>query len=175
MTLVVEAGIIQSLSHRARLAAMKRWRGGRRAGRQYRRVAAQEAAATGDVEGAQQLIEGEREDEDVREERLMIDSGTDGCSVSCSRELSRLHCRWPTTGAARGVQQRACSPAIGETMARAGCYALSSRRFLEHRRHRCPGSASCRPPAELSRSHPRAVVPGIMPSWRKMEDRILMP
>lgn len=80
LTLVVEAGIIQSLTHRARLATMKRWRHGRRAGRgQYQRVGAggNGAPLAGDVEGAQQLRGGETEDEDVREERLMIESGTD--------------------------------------------------------------------------------------------------
>lgn len=84
LTLVIEAGIIKSLIHRTRLATMARWRHGLRAGQQhrYQRVASWESSTPGDVEAAQQ---GEAEDEDVREERLMIDSGT---SLSCSAPFS---------------------------------------------------------------------------------------
>ena len=84
LTLVIEAGIIKSLIHRARLATMARWRHGLRAGQQhrYQRVAPQDGSTPADVEAAQQ---GEAEDEDVREERLMIDSGT---SLSCSAPFS---------------------------------------------------------------------------------------
>ena len=79
LTLVVEAGIIKSLIHRAQLAANKRWRGGRTAGHLYSRMALQESDLRGDAQGAARVVQGDREDEDVREERLMIESGWCQC------------------------------------------------------------------------------------------------
>ena len=78
LTLLIEAGSIKSLIHRARHRTMKRWRHTLGVGQQnrYQVRKSGDGSASGDVEAASQLREGEDEDVDVREERLMIESGT---------------------------------------------------------------------------------------------------
>lgn len=75
LTLVVEAGIIQSLIHRAR-QAIKHKRGYGWLGGHLFSAVPTGSSSHGDVEAAGQPWEGEGEDEDVREERLIVDSGT---------------------------------------------------------------------------------------------------
>ena len=73
LTLLVETGMVQRLYHRAHCAAVKRWQTARRRPVGYRPLALSDRTS-GSLSGsvAHQL---DVEDEDVREERLMIESG----------------------------------------------------------------------------------------------------
>lgn len=67
--------MIQSLVHRAR-HALKHRQGHGWLGRHIFLAVPTESSTYGDVEDIEQRGEGEGEDEDVKEERLMVDSGT---------------------------------------------------------------------------------------------------
>lgn len=74
LTLMVEAGIIQSTVHRAR-HALKHKKGYSWLGRHIFSAVPTESSTNRDVEDVEQPWEGEGEDEDVKEERLTVASG----------------------------------------------------------------------------------------------------